>query len=532
MLRKLSVYTEYELAWKYLAASDEDNRKQWLEVFKRRSEKQKLVFDPDVVGLDLQRYQQMKKKNQGIKKNPLEYKSITELHEAMSGYKTKQEMSLEFNNDVETGKQLLWEDGKYTVFEATTPQALSTLAKGSRWCVQNVQTAAQYLNDLGKFFIVLKEGLPLFALVQDQIWYKTDFDLRGGTSYATYPPQVLKEDYVWLNNFLLPNLREEPLNTDNFEVVTGESNILDLIQKYEDKEDAGGVCLDDPETIAVFQVLHNHIGRFTPGIEARIEDFPEFAFVYATETLSGHAVPKNIVSSIAQNSDLALKYAKEIIKGPFPEAEKWIARVPRLAVEYAKKCLKGPFPLAEPEIARDAYWACDYASGLEKPFPLGEKAIAREGRLSIRYARFALKGRFLAGEKVISESAEDSWNYIGDIRLHTDIPEKIREAILFKGSTHFIWAFARDYEHKRIPEAEDRLFAGNREWAEKYLRYIEQQEGGTGLANVLKDNHKKHSKITEYFAWVLHNPNENNSLTKLCVLWECDKKFVKPEQKR
>ena len=56
----------------------------------------------------------------------------------------------------------------------------------------------------------------------------------------------------------------------------------------------------------------------------------------------------------------AYKYAKDIIKGRWPEAEKYIMKVPEDAYKYAKDIIKGRFPEGEEAIKSDEYYAEQY----------------------------------------------------------------------------------------------------------------------------------------------------------------------------
>ena len=66
----------------------------------------------------------------------------------------------------------------------------------------------------------------------------------------------------------------------------------------------------------------------------------------------------------AQNPKLAYVYTLFVRKRAWPEgseAEKTMARDGRYAYRYARDVLKAPFPAGEPAIARDAIWAPIYA---------------------------------------------------------------------------------------------------------------------------------------------------------------------------
>lgn len=79
---------------------------------------------------------------------------------------------------------------------------------------------------------------------------------------------------------------------------------------------------------------------------------------------AGHRIP-SLEPTIAKDPHWAVKYAVDIIKGPFKLAEKTIATQHLQSYDYATTVLKGPFPLGEPAIAKDPYWAEHYAFYLQ-----------------------------------------------------------------------------------------------------------------------------------------------------------------------
>ena len=75
----------------------------------------------------------------------------------------------------------------------------------------------------------------------------------------------------------------------------------------------------------------------------------------------------------------ACGYAKNVLKGRFPEGEATMATDPRWSCDYAIYVLGGRFPEGEAAIATDAYWAFGYAADVLKGrFPEGEAAIAKD----------------------------------------------------------------------------------------------------------------------------------------------------------
>lgn len=76
---------------------------------------------------------------------------------------------------------------------------------------------------------------------------------------------------------------------------------------------------------------------------------------------------------IAQDPGWPYWYAKDIIKGRWPEAEPVLAQHPGWAREYARNVIKGRWPEAEPVIASDPDWAHLYAKDvLHRRFILAE----------------------------------------------------------------------------------------------------------------------------------------------------------------
>ena len=55
---------------------------------------------------------------------------------------------------------------------------------------------------------------------------------------------------------------------------------------------------------------------------------------------------------IAKSLEYAYRYAKDILKGPFPLGEEAIAKDAKNVYYYAKEVLRGPFPLGEATISK------------------------------------------------------------------------------------------------------------------------------------------------------------------------------------
>lgn len=188
------------------AATEAENQQIALQVFKNRNDKleKPIIFDPDIVLADIKRWQyQKKKQNAEVKPSITDYKDHTELHQAMASFPSKQEKELASEEDAKAGSKLIFEESPFKVYKATTPAAVSRLAEGSNWCVQNTDTAKDYLKKY-KFFIARKNDEPLVAVLSGKggVWFKNDYNLRGGTSYSNASPVVLREDFEFINKLL------------------------------------------------------------------------------------------------------------------------------------------------------------------------------------------------------------------------------------------------------------------------------------------------------------------------------------------
>ena len=76
---------------------------------------------------------------------------------------------------------------------------------------------------------------------------------------------------------------------------------------------------------------------------------------------------------------LAYLYARDVIRGRWPEGEAAIATSPEYAYYYAKGVLKGRWPEGEATIAKSPHVAHAYAADvLNGRFPEGEEAIAKD----------------------------------------------------------------------------------------------------------------------------------------------------------
>lgn len=144
---------------KIISASDADNLKRWLAEFEKRAKRRKEVFNPEEVSRDIKRWQsEMRKKNKNIQKNILNYATPQDLHKAMAGFSTKEEIQENYLELAEFGtKPPIWEKDNYKLFEVTNAEALSFYSnQNTHWCTKDVDAADEALNERGRTFIFQK----------------------------------------------------------------------------------------------------------------------------------------------------------------------------------------------------------------------------------------------------------------------------------------------------------------------------------------------------------------------------------------
>lgn len=91
-----------------------------------------------------------------------------------------------------------------------------------------------------------------------------------------------------------------------------------------------------------------------------------------------------------QTAKDAYHYARDVIKGRFPEREAMIATNPHWAYRYAYYAIDGRFPEGEAIIATEPHWAYQYSYNIIKSRWL-------EGELQILFSEYAIKYAELYG---------------------------------------------------------------------------------------------------------------------------------------
>jgi len=119
-------------------------------------------------------------------------------------------------------------------------------------------------------------------------------------------------------------------------------------------------------------------------------------------------------------AESAYYYAKDVIRGRFPEGEAVIAKDVFYAYNYALCVLKDRFPEGETIIAKDVRLAYHYAMNVIKGrFPEGEAVIAQSAEWACKYARDVIKGRFPEAEITLTKDKYWAYRYVlNTVEMH------------------------------------------------------------------------------------------------------------------
>jgi hypothetical protein len=272
------------------------------------------------------------------------------------------------------GSRIVYQDPTWMVVEFTDPESACRAGMKTRWCTRlrmvdgeqpgdpwdpweeidleysetegYPSTAAQYLQE-GPLYVFWKNGKKVAqAHVGDhQVQLKdikdNDLDPRGEITVALERSGILERVLH------LSLTAEKP----------------DLLHQWwpagPNEEKLQEMVLRDPHRAVGYARLRVK-GRWPAG-EPVIAQNPLAAYEYAHDVLKGR-FPRG--EAVIAASSLAPSYAREVIHGPWPDAEPVIARNPRTAYEYAFKVLKGRFPLGEATILADPSTATHYRNHL------------------------------------------------------------------------------------------------------------------------------------------------------------------------
>jgi hypothetical protein len=159
-----------------------------------------------------------------------------------------------------------------------------------------------------------------------------------------------------------------------------------------------------------FRIKHPVLKKLFAAKEKEIAKDPKRAYKYAKNVIRGRWPEAE--AAIATDPERAYLYAKDIIRGRWPEAEAVIATDPERAYLYARDVIGGRWPEAEAAIATDPERAYLYAKDIiGGRFPEGEAAIATDPERASMYAKDIIRGRFPEAEAVIAKDPSAAYLY-------------------------------------------------------------------------------------------------------------------------
>lgn len=196
------------------------------------------------------------------------------------------------------------------------------------------------------------------------------------------------------------------------------------------------VCRRPENAIRLLKSVDNLEAHHVQMIRDTVAKHPktalQFAFHYKVRM-------REAEDMIARYPQTAYLYARDVLKGPFPKAERFMAKNRNISLLYASQVTLMPFPEAEPLFLEDSMTAARYASFvlgmpwaegeaiikedpkaallyirsvLGQPWEEAEEIIATCPLCSMEYALYIVRGRFIAGEPHILKSTEDAQRYL------------------------------------------------------------------------------------------------------------------------
>lgn len=236
------------------------------------------------------------------------------------------------------------------------------LAKGTKWCVVNRETAKEYL-ELGPLYFIF---------------------IKGEKKYLCHIESTQFRD------------------VDDDKVKIG-LELFDAIYPY-------------IPGVGVFY-FPKHSAEYRDAVKI----IPEKAVDYAVENIKGRF--EEAEPFIAKDPSSAYTYATKILHDRFPLAEPTFLKYPGYALRYARDVLKSRWAEAEPEIATVPQFALDYAFDvIGGRFPEAEPYIIQDPQEAYRYSRMIIKGRWPEAEATISKDPSSAYSYAKNI-LRKSWPE-------------------------------------------------------------------------------------------------------------
>jgi hypothetical protein len=161
-------------------------------------------------------------------------------------------------------------------------------------------------------------------------------------------------------------------------------------------------------------------------ILVKIQGNPAKAFSLIKDILDGERIPE-IEAIIKESSIWAHEYARDVIKGRWPEAEAKIFSDPASGRNYIYKAPKGPCPEIEDSIKDLGWLALHYAMvALKGRFPKAEPAILSNNRSEylafLRRKNYNTKDKLRWIEEGLTKELVEVLNHVG---MKPEVQERI-----------------------------------------------------------------------------------------------------------
>ena len=239
---------------------------------------------------------------------------------------------------------------------------------------------------------------------------------------------------------------------DSYSLSVGEPSIYFVISKTND------------EKFAILKNKDGGYGEIRDKNNGTVElqyilskyNLPESIFKYV------HLTDQERFSLIKKDLIHGYLYARDVIKGRWPEAEPYIMKDPHIAYLYANDLMEGKrWPEAEPYIMKDPSIASNYATNVIKGrWPEAEPYIMKHPGNASHYATYVIKGRWSEAEPYIIENPYFAYVYARDV-----IKGRWSEAEPYiMKDPYFAYEYAKDVIEDRWPEAEPYIMKNPGVW--------------------------------------------------------------------
>ena len=294
------------------------------------------------------------------------------------------------------GLKKIYDNGVYAVFKILNSETAVEMAKGTKWCTSDFQTAKHYIENSG-LYIWFKEGKK-FAQSDGESQF---MDLQD----ATIVPDIeLLKLYKGLFKNVPTKLPPEFKKELDFETLEIIKDIPDVALEYSCTvlkrrwPEAEPYIMKDPY-VSVSYARDIIKGRW-PEAEPYIKYDCSASLLYARDVIKGRWPEAEPL--LVKATYYAYGYAHDVIEGRWPEAEPLLSKDLEKGFSYALNVIKGRWPEAEPYIMKDPCTAYDYALHIIKGrWPEAEPFIMKDPTLAVFYTRDIIKGRWPEAEPFI-----------------------------------------------------------------------------------------------------------------------------------